>query len=165
MLDHLVQERIGGCLALFVVDYLTAINMRFGQSTGDRALIAFSDLLRTLMRREDIISRVGGRCLGVLLPCTAPEQAQTLCQRIIDTLSEIGREARPGTISISASAAIAPIDRSSDDTINRAELALFLAQAKGRNRLEVDGGEQPDDGIGDRADEHAGELILGCDPE
>lgn len=161
MLDHLVQERIGGCLALFVVDYLTAINMRFGQSTGDRALIAFSDLLRTLMRREDIISRIGGRCLGVLLPCTPPEQAQGLCQRIIDTLSEIGSEARPGTISIGASAGIAPIDHSTDDTINRAELALFLAQAKGRNRLEVDNWEQLEDGENGRS----GELLGGPDPK
>ena len=144
MLEHLVDERIDGCLALFAVDYLTAINMRFGYSTGDRALVAFSDLLRTLMRHEDIISRIGGRCLGVLLPGTGEEQARALCQRVIDTLSDIGREARPGTISITASAGIARIGNTLDDTINRAELALFLAEAKGRSRLETDEWAGPD---------------------
>lgn len=138
MLQHLVNERIGGCLALFAIDYLTAINLRFGHSTGDRALIAFSDLMRTLMRRDDIISRVGGKCLGVLLPGTSTEDARSLSQRVIDTLSEIRRESHPGTITISASAGLAQIEHSPDDTINRAEFALFLAQAKGRDRVEIE---------------------------
>jgi diguanylate cyclase (GGDEF)-like protein/PAS domain S-box-containing protein len=164
MLQHLVNERIAGCLALFVIDYLAAINMRFGQSTGDRALITFSELLRTLMRREDIISRVGGRCLGVLLPCTRPEDAQNQCQRIIDTLSDIAREARPGTVSIGASAGIACIGNSLDDTMNRAELAVFLAQAKGRNRLEMDDWARLEWWKKREESNRAGELPNGCDP-
>jgi diguanylate cyclase (GGDEF)-like protein/PAS domain S-box-containing protein len=164
MLDHLVSERIGGCLALFVVDYLAAINMRFGHSTGDSALVAFSDLLRTLLRREDIISRVGGRCLGVLLPGTRPEEAGDLCQRVVDTLTAIGHEAQPGTISITASAGVSRIGNSLDDTLNRAELALFLAEAKGRNRLELDDWAQPEWWNGRELDGFHGELPHGDDP-
>jgi diguanylate cyclase (GGDEF)-like protein/PAS domain S-box-containing protein len=158
MLDHLVSERIGGCLALFTVDYLAAINMRFGHATGDRALVAFSDLLRTMMRRGDIISRVGGRCLGVLLPRTSPEQARDLCQRVVDTLCDIGREARQGAMPIGASTGIARIANSFDDTMNRAELALFLAQAKGRNRLELDDWTELERWTRPGAEKHVGEL-------
>lgn len=137
MLRHMVDQRIGGWLALFDIDHFRAINMRYGQAVGDEVLVVFADFLRSLLRREDIISRIGGESLGVLLPGSDEGQAQAICQRIIDTLAEI-RQASGG-LRITASAGLSPIARTVDHTIKRAEIALFLAKAKGRNRLEMDG--------------------------
>lgn len=138
MLGHLVDKRVGGCLAIFDIDHFKSINMQYGQSAGDEVLVVFADLLRTLMRGQDIISRIGGQSLGVLLPHAPPEQAEAICRRIIATLSEARRAGGPASRAITASAGVAEIFGSLDDTIKRAELALFLAKAKGRNRLEVD---------------------------
>lgn len=138
MLRHLVEERIDGCLALFDIDHFTAINMQYGQSVGDEVLVVFSDFLRTLMRSDDIISRIGGESLAVLLPGAAPGQAEALCQRIIGTLAEIRRSVPPEGLHVTASAGVARFGNSLDNTIRRAETALFLAKAKGRNRLEMD---------------------------
>ena len=138
MLQHLVQDRSGGCLALFDIDYFKCINWRFGHSTGDQVLVVFSDLLRTLMRHEDIISRIGARTLGVLLPNTKPDRAVDACRRIIDVLSEIRATLQPESLAITASAGVSRIGRSCDDTVRRAEFALFIARAKGRNCLELD---------------------------
>lgn len=138
MLRHLVDERVGGCLALFDIDYFKAINMQYGQSAGDRVLVVFADLLRTMMRQEDIISRIGGECLAVMLPRTAPQDAQALCQRIIDTLADLRADRGSDAFTLTASAGIACIGKSLDETIKRAELSLFLAKAKGRGRLELD---------------------------
>lgn len=138
MLQHLVNERIGGCLALFDIDYFQAINMQYGQSVGDKVLVVFSDLLRTMTRQDDIISRIGGECLGILLPRITPDEAEAVCQRIIATLSELRRDVGAGSFAITASAGVSRINDSLDDTIKRAELALFLAKAKGRNRLEME---------------------------
>lgn len=138
MLQHLVDTQIGGCLALFDIDHFKAINMKYGQSTGDEVLVAFSDFVRTLIRSKDIVSRVGGESLGILLPRATPVQAEAICQRIIDTLSEIGRTAGAGGVSVTASAGVARISGSLDDTIRRAEMALFFAKANGRSRLEMD---------------------------
>ncbi|WP_235829427.1 GGDEF domain-containing protein [Croceicoccus estronivorus] len=140
MLQHLVDEEIGGCLALFDVDYFQAINMQYGQTVGDKVLVVFSDLLRTMTREEDIISRIGGECLGVLLPGVTPEDAEAICQRIVSTLSELRKDAGGGNFPITASAGVSRINDSLDDTMRRAELALFLAKAKGRNRLEMESG-------------------------
>ena len=138
MLQHLVDNRIGGCLAIFNIDHFRAINMRYGQAVGDEVLVVFADMLRAMMRSEDIISRIGGESLGVLLPRAAPHQAETICRRIITSLSGMRRTAARDRLSITVSAGIAQIGDCLDNTIKRAELALFLAKTNGRNRLEMD---------------------------
>lgn len=140
MLGHLVDNRTGGCLAIFSIDHMKAINMQFGQAVGDEVLISFADLLRMMMRSTDIISRIGGESLGVLLPGADPGQAEAICQRIVEALAESRQPAGQDGFAITASGGVARIAGSLDDTIRRAELALFLAKAKGRNRLEIDGG-------------------------
>jgi diguanylate cyclase (GGDEF)-like protein/PAS domain S-box-containing protein len=140
MLQHLVDRRIGGCLALFDIDHFKSINMQFGQSVGDEVLVVFADMMRAMMRSDDIISRIGGESLGVLLPRATPDQAEALCARVIATLSEIRQTAGSDSLSITASAGVARIEGSLDDTLKRGELALFFAKAKGRNRLEMDEG-------------------------
>jgi diguanylate cyclase (GGDEF)-like protein/PAS domain S-box-containing protein len=138
MLQYLVDQRIGGCLALFDIDYFRTINLRYGQQMGDRVLVVFSDLLRAMMRHNDIISRIGDECLAVLLPEADPYSAEQVCGRIVETLAGIEAETGARDLSITASVGIALIGSDLDETLKRAELALILAKAKGRNRLEVD---------------------------
>jgi len=140
MLRHLLDKQIGGCLAMFKIDHFKAMNIQHGQSFGDQVLIAFSDLLLTLLRQEDIVSRVGGESLGVLLPATTPEKAEGICRHILSTLSEVSKAAGGEGFHLTASAGLAPIGKSLDDTIKRAELALFLAKARGISQLERDTG-------------------------
>lgn len=141
MLQHLVERKVGGCLAIFDIDHFKTINMQYGQSIGDEVLVIFSELMRSMMRPEDIISRIGGESLGVLLPNVTPDQAEAICQRIVATLTEMRRAAGPDGLAITASAGVSRIATSLDDTIRRAELALFFAKAQGRNRLEMDNGK------------------------
>jgi diguanylate cyclase (GGDEF)-like protein/PAS domain S-box-containing protein len=135
MLGHLIAEQQRGSLAIFSVDYLKAINLRHGQSTGDEVLVVFADYLRAMMRSQDIISRFGGQSLAVLLPGTDQAEAEAICRTMIETLAQLGG-AVPDAIPITASAGVGPIGSSLDDTIKAAELALVFARAKGRNRLE-----------------------------
>jgi diguanylate cyclase (GGDEF)-like protein/PAS domain S-box-containing protein len=137
MLQHLVDSEVGGCLAMFSIDHFRAINIRHGHVVGDEVVVVVSDLVRNSMREQDIISRIGGESLGVLLPRATPDQAEAICQRIIATLSEIGRAPGPESFSITASAGVSRIAGSLDNTMRRAELALAVAKAKGRNRLEM----------------------------
>lgn len=140
MLRHMVEQRIGGSLALFEIDHFRAINLRHGRAVGDKVLLVFADLLRNLMRRDDIISRIGGRRLAVLFPGTMQDEAECASQRIVETLSEVRDQVGRDRLAITASAGIARIGTGLDETIDRAEIALFLARAKGRNRLENDRG-------------------------
>jgi diguanylate cyclase (GGDEF)-like protein/PAS domain S-box-containing protein len=135
MLGHMLTEQVQGSLAIVSVDYLKAINLRHGQAAGDEVLVAFAEFMRAMMRSQDIVSRFGGQSLAVLFPGTTQDQAEALCAGMIATLARLGC-APPGAIPVTASAGVTPIGGSLDETIKRAELALFAARAKGRNRLE-----------------------------
>ena len=143
MLRHMVAKRIDGCLALFALDHLKAINIKHGQSAGDSALVAFADVLRQNLRSQDIISRVGGESLGVLLPMSEPEDVEAACRRTVDALAKVRLTADGGGFSITASAGVSRIVRSVDDTLKRAEMTLFFAASTGRGRVEVDGRQPP----------------------
>ncbi|MCB2080196.1 MAG: GGDEF domain-containing protein [Novosphingobium sp.] len=138
MLEHLVRDETQGCLALFDINRFKAINIAHGQSFGDKVLVVFSDLLRTLMRRSDIISRIGSESFAVILPDTSIDEAREACGRLIDTLSEVGERTRSGKVVITASAGVALIGGSLDATLRRAEIAAFLARTRRGCGLEVD---------------------------
>lgn len=138
MLEHMVEKKMEGCLALFSIDFFRTINMKYGQAVGDEVLVVFADLLREMLRSEDIISRIGSERFGVLLPRTSPQQAQAICNRVVTTLADLRQKIGDSRFAITASASIAHIGDTMDSTIERAELALFSAKAKGRNRLEME---------------------------
>jgi diguanylate cyclase (GGDEF)-like protein len=139
MLGHLVSHSgADASVALFSIDHFKAINLRYGQQTGDTVLTAFADLLRAVLRGQDIISRVGNRRFAVLLPHTAPHEAALLCRRVLATLTDLGGGSGEDGLPVTASGGVARIGGTLDATVRRAELALFLARAKGGNRLEID---------------------------
>lgn len=138
MLQNLLDEGTDGCLALFDIDHFKTVNMQHGPSVGDEVLVVFSDLLRTMIRSEDVVSRIGDETFAVLLKGATADKAEAVCQRIVSTLAEIHRTSGPGSLAITASAGVARFGSTIDHTLKRAELALFFAKAKGRNRLEMD---------------------------
>lgn len=153
MLEFMVERDMDGCLALFSIDFFRSINIRYGQHTGDRVLCVFADLLREMLRADDIISRIGSDRFAVLLPRTTPEQAEAICQRVVSTLAEMRPQVDDCEFALTASGSVARIMGTLDSSIERAELALFVAKTKGRNRLEMEHAdrrryaEQPTDRI------------------
>lgn len=140
MLEHLVEGQTGGCLAMFDIDHFKAINMRYGHTMGDQLLVAFAELVRAFAGKDDIISRIGGESFGILFANTAIEPAEAICRRIVGALGETGGASGGEGLPITVSAGLTRIASTLDDTIKAAELALTVAKAKGRNRLEVDRG-------------------------
>lgn len=139
MLGHLVESEAEACLAMFSIDHFKAINMRYGQSTGDRVLVAFADFLRAALRADDTISRIGNQRFAVLLCATGAARAAEVCNGAVATLAELARGSSDTGLPVTASVGVGRIGGSIDASVKRAELALFFARAKGTNRLEVYG--------------------------
>lgn len=139
MLDYLIGNGAQGCLALFDLDHFMTVNMQYGHSAGDELLRAFAELLGNLTRSDDILSRVGGERFAVLMPHVDPLSAREVCEPVVETLAELCQ----GTLesALTASCGLVPLARSVDYTVKRAELALFLAKAQGRSRVEIGRGE------------------------
>ncbi|MDE2412721.1 MAG: diguanylate cyclase [Sphingomonadales bacterium] len=141
MLDYLIGSGAEGCLALFDLDHFMTLNMHYGHSAGDDLLRGFADLLGTLTRTDDILSRIGGERFAVLMPQIDPLSAREICEPVIETLAAMGH----GTLecALTASCGLTPLDRSVDLSVKHAELALFLAKAKGRSRVEIGRTDHP----------------------
>lgn len=71
------------------VNGLKLINDAFGHKMGDQLLRSVADVLKKVCRGDDIIGRMGGDEFEVLLPRTNSQQAELICQRIIDTASTV----------------------------------------------------------------------------
>lgn len=149
MLDHIVADSKQASLALFDIDHFMGLNIRFGQNAGDDLLVAFTGLLRAMTRSDDIISRVAGERFGVIMPGMLPEAAAAACEPIVETFAKAGRAALGGDFVVSTSVGVAGIALSADHTVKHAELALFLAKAKGRSRIETSPTRLPE--IADKA--------------
>ena len=80
---------------------------------------------------------LGGEEFAVVLPETALAEARDIAERLRQA---IGYVAIAGGLRMSASFGVAeggPRDRSIDDLLRRADLAVYAAKANGRDRVEV----------------------------
>ena len=120
---------------LMDLDRFKAVNDTLGHPAGDTLLRLVSLRLRDVIGERGQVGRLGGDEFEVVLPATsAQDELSELAQGIIDSLS------RPYTIngtvvSIGASVGIVTSDyddRTSDDLMRDADLALYAAKAAGK---------------------------------
>ena len=64
------------------LDNLKAINDTFGHLEGDRYIKKAANIIKSLLRNEDIIARVGGDEFVIILPNTTKKTAASITQRI-----------------------------------------------------------------------------------
>ena len=70
-------------LLMMDLDKFKSINDTYGHNTGDRVLSAYADLLRKVLRNEDIVARLGGDEFVALLPGIAKREAIEIANRIL----------------------------------------------------------------------------------
>ncbi|PEQ13055.1 hypothetical protein B2G71_09545 [Novosphingobium sp. PC22D] len=138
MLQHLLDADRGGCLGLFAIDHLRAINMKHGIAVGDKVLCAFADHLRTLMPDDAIVSRIGSETFAALLPAMSAGDGEQACRDVVDTLAEVASTGGGDGVKLTASAGLGSIAGGIDRALWRAELALFKARARGPSGFEAD---------------------------
>ena len=130
---------------LFDLDHFKLINDTFGHDTGDRVLSAVGSLLKPLMRRGDVMGRWGGEEFLVIAEARNPGELSALADRLRAAISdraagcarlELGNEIAP--LRVTASFGVATFlqsDTADGDAVKRADIALYRAKDKGRNRV------------------------------
>lgn len=114
-------------LAIIDIDHFKVYNDTHGHLAGDEVLRACARAWDESLRGEDTIARVGGEEFLVLLPDTDPDQAAEIVERL--------REQTPMAQTCSAGLACWDYGESIDDLLRRADEALYLAKAGGRDQL------------------------------
>lgn len=127
------------CLAFMDLDRFKSVNDTFGHGLGDEVLAKAARCITDHLRPYDRVFRYGGDEFLLLLPGTHPEEAWRLVDRIRETLAEatLGTTPEGSPVRLTASFGITSLlpDLTVEECVARADKALLLAKAAGRNRV------------------------------
>jgi diguanylate cyclase (GGDEF)-like protein len=132
-------ERTGKSLAVLFIDLdgFSQVNDSLGHAAGDQMLTHVAARLRGCLRKADIVARLGGDEFTVALAeLREPSDVAAVAQQLIDALSQ-SYDIGHGETFITASIGIAmyPTDgTSAQDLLQRADMAMYRAKARGRGR-------------------------------
>lgn len=123
------------------LDNFKRVNDSLGHQIGDDLLKMTARVILDSIRESDAAVRYGGDEFIVLMPQTAPEDAQASAERIIDLFrKELSKQLPEASISsLSIGLASRAADQPSEpiQLVQLADEALYLAKAGGKNRITV----------------------------
>jgi diguanylate cyclase (GGDEF)-like protein len=112
------------------LDHFKEVNDSFGHSTGDELLRQLGPRLSESLRGSDVLVRLGGDELGVVLVDTDPAYATTVAQRLMAKLEEpFALDGVSVRIGASIGIALAPADAMDAASLMRcADIAMYRAK-------------------------------------
>lgn len=132
-------EERSAAVMMLDLDEFKRINDTHGHEAGDEVLKHVATLIREVLRRGDLVGRLGGEEFAVLQVDATKEEAMQLAERmrqhIESTPATFGTLTLRYTMSIGVTQMDAT-DRSVRAPLQRADAALYRAKGKGRNQTE-----------------------------
>jgi diguanylate cyclase (GGDEF)-like protein len=130
------------CL-LFDIDFFKVVNDMYGYDWGDILLKSLAEKLKSLVRKEDVLTRYGDEEFLLVLPNTSEENAFLFAERFRRDIEKMefipaGEEERhPITISggISTYPCLKNVEEDANTIIRYAEHALYNAKKRGKNKI------------------------------
>jgi len=138
------RNRSAGSLAIFDIDHFKQINDQHGHLVGDRVLAELGARMLSALRHEERIGRYGGDEFILLVPANVRDDGEAIANRILKVISAAPIELPIGSLHVTASVGITriePSDENVDTVFERADAALYVAKARGRNRAVADNDE------------------------
>lgn len=130
------QQNQATSLLMVDIDHFKSINDTHGHNIGDLVLVATAKLLKHSVRNIDIIGRWGGEEFVILLPTVDLETAQLIAEKI---RLNIQQHKFINNIDVTISIGIHQINYVDEleESVARADQALYNAKKNGRNRVEI----------------------------
>lgn len=136
---ELVKRNVHSCaIAMLDIDRFKSVNDDYGHVAGDKVLNTFASLAIADLRSQDRIFRYGGEEFLVCAPGADIKAGTVFLQRLLtDFESRTFEFANLPPLRVTVSAGLTLLDPglSVEDSINRADRALYAAKAAGRNRV------------------------------
>jgi len=129
-----------GAVLFIDLDQFKYVNDTYGHQYGDEYLLDVSRKLSQVLRRTDILGRLGGDEFGVVIPKCSFEEAHTVGMALLGTLTQESLKHNGKIIPVSASIGIALFPSQSavpSDLLAKADAAMYTAKRKGRGQVHV----------------------------
>lgn len=137
----------GGCVAVVLcdLDHFKRINDTYGHSNGDAALVAAAGVLKEARRGSDLCCRYGGEEFVLLLEATAGDAALAVAERVRAAIEALDFRVEGERVPLTLSAGVASFPdlyvKTAAELLLFADLALYEAKRRGRNRCLLDLGQ------------------------
>ncbi|MDI1353256.1 MAG: EAL domain-containing protein [bacterium] len=131
-----VRNKNSLALLLIDLDNFNSTNDTFGHIHGDELLKQFSNRLVLLIRRGDLLSRVGGDEFTLISTnLRAPRSARQLAERILNELNNpYPINGKLITVTVSIGISIFPDDgHTTEELLRKADLAMYKSKNTGKN--------------------------------
>jgi diguanylate cyclase (GGDEF)-like protein/PAS domain S-box-containing protein len=136
MINEAKRNRDKTAVLFLDLDDFKKVNDSLGHEAGDKLLIEAAKRLRTAVREEDTVGRLGGDEFIVLLRALSEdEQSLKVTEHLLDLFREPFRiDNRELILTVSIGIAIYPENgTSASDLLRNADTAMYRAKASGRN--------------------------------
>jgi two-component system cell cycle response regulator len=135
------RDRTSVAVMMVDVDYFKSVNDTFGHRAGDAVLREIGRTMKRNIREYDAAGRYGGEEFLILFPGCDQLTARSHAERLRKAISRLLVTTERGDVTFTASFGVTVADGtmavSADDLIELADIALYSAKHKGRNRVEV----------------------------
>jgi diguanylate cyclase (GGDEF)-like protein/PAS domain S-box-containing protein len=134
-LEHVRRYGPAGGALVLDLDHFKNINDTLGHGIGDELIVALAEALRVRLGERVALARLGGDELAILMPGGDVDEA---AEQVLDAVRAQRVASPSGRLrSVSASIGIAGFDDpalNADDVLANADLAMYEAKDRGRDR-------------------------------
>ena len=138
-LDKLSHQPGEHSLMFLDLDQFKVVNDACGHAAGDQLLRQTSDLLQDTLGTGSLLARLGGDEFGILLQDCAADFAVGIAERLRLAVQELNFVWRGCTFNISVSVGLVHFAEAgtTEETLQAADVACYMAKEKGRNRVQL----------------------------
>jgi len=120
------------------IDNFKTINDTHGHDVGDKIIKKFVEIIKSIIRDNDLVVRYGGDEFVIVLPNTSFENAKIVANKISSTIKTYNKLNIDNDLFFTISVGMAKYekyDNEIDDIIIRADKALYQAKNSGKNKI------------------------------
>ncbi|SNZ21043.1 diguanylate cyclase (GGDEF) domain-containing protein [Cohaesibacter gelatinilyticus] len=128
-------------LLMVDVDHFKQINDCHGHKAGDEALVLIVNAMKSVLRKRDIVGRMGGEEFCIYCPGIAREQSLRVAERIREAVAAVDFEPSPEIVHrLSVSIGVVSVDAKFDmdgfdQLVQAADHYMYQAKENGRDRV------------------------------
>lgn len=135
IIDLNKQSNHKTALAIIDIDHFKSVNDTYGHDVGDKVLINLVELIQKHSRDNDVLIRWGGEEFILLMPINTDKNLLKKLEHLREIIEKTKIET-VGNITISIGATFVT-DDPIDESIKRADTALYISKNSGRNKVSI----------------------------
>lgn len=128
-------------LVIFDADHFKKVNDTYGHQVGDAVLMQIANVVRGMVRSEDVFARYGGEEFALVLRGIDIEGCGAVADRLRERIASLKIQTDRGPLSITVSAGCSSlatnVEKTPEGMIAVADRRLYGAKHAGRNRVKA----------------------------